>query len=75
MFNKKLISIRIDKDVLDQIDQYAGTCSYYKRSDVICSLLRAAVKAAIFENGKLKNEGKNLWNMSFTANFEAPKKY
>lgn len=69
MFNKKLVSVRLEKEVLDAIDQYAGATRYYKRSDVICNLLRAAVKAAIYEDGKLKNTEKNLYRVKMTADF------
>lgn len=69
MFNKQLVSVRLEKDVLDAIDQYAGATRYYKRSDVICYLLRAAVEAAIYEDGKLKNTEENLYRVKMTADF------
>lgn len=69
MFNKKLVSVRLEKEVLDAIDQYCSATSYYNRSDVICALLKAAVKAVIFEDGKLKNEEKNLFRVKMTADF------
>lgn len=70
MFSKKLVSVRIDEDVLDAIDRYSSGVYYYKRSAVINLLLRAAVEAAICEDGKLKNEGRNLGRLNFTANFK-----
>lgn len=69
MFNKQLVSVRLEKDVLDAIDQYCVGKRYYNRSNVICALLSAAVKAAIFEDGKLKNESQNLFRVKMTADF------
>lgn len=69
MFNSKLISVRIDSEVLNKIDAFAGGARYYNRSVVINRLLRAAVDAAIWGDGKPKNIEKNLWNLRFDANF------
>ena len=70
MFNKKLISIRIDSEVLNKVDTFAGGTRYYRRSDVINHLLRAAVDAAIWDDGKPKNMEKSLWNLRLDADFE-----
>lgn len=69
MFNKQLVSVRLEKEVLDAIDQYSVATGYYTRSDVICALLKAAVEAVIFEDGKLKNKDKNLFRVKMTADF------
>lgn len=69
MFSKQLVSVRLQKEVLDAIDQYCSATSYYNRSDVICNLLKAAVKAAIYEDGKLKNTEQNLYRVKMTADF------
>lgn len=44
MKEKKLISIRVDADILEHIDQYAKSVRYWKRSAVINNILEAVVK-------------------------------
>lgn len=44
MKEKKLISIRVDADILAHIDQYAKHWRYWKRSAVINNILEAVVK-------------------------------
>lgn len=41
MENKKLISVRIEDETLQEIEKIAQRHSYWKRSQVICNLLSA----------------------------------
>lgn len=46
MENLKLTSIRLDPDVLRDIDHLAEKHSYFKRSSIINAILRAIVKCS-----------------------------
>ena len=54
MVNKQLISIRLDAEVLEKIDELAKKHSYWKRSTIINHLLSVLLRCA---NGRV------LWNM------------
>lgn len=44
MKEKKLISVRLDADIVEKIDSYAKKCKYWKRSALINNILSAVVK-------------------------------
>jgi len=46
MVNKKLISIRLDQDVLEKIDELRKRHSYWKRSAIINQILSILLKCA-----------------------------
>lgn len=57
MVNLKLISLRIDPNVLAKIDVLAKKHSYYKRSSIINNLLNAVINCS---------DGDTLWRMLST---------
>lgn len=42
MYKTKVISVRIDEQLLTQIDEKVSHMTYHKRNDLICGLLRLA---------------------------------
>ena len=55
---KKLISVRINQETLDLIDQFTNHRSYYTRSAVMANLLYAVMKCS---------DNETLWSMVSTA--------
>lgn len=55
---KKLISVRIDQETLDLIDQFIKHRSYYTRSAVMANLLYTIMKCA---------DAKTIWQMMTTS--------
>lgn len=47
MNKTKVISVRIDEQLLAQIDEKVSHMSYRKRNDLICALLRFANQVAV----------------------------
>lgn len=65
MFNTKLISIRVDEQMVDFIDRWCANKKYYNRSVVINCILRAGIYAALMNNGEAIQEHVDLYNIRF----------
>ena len=70
MFKRKLISVRIDEDVLSKIDAWAAHARWYKRSDVINWLLRKSADAVLKVDGDTCNTYLNLSDVKLTAKYK-----
>lgn len=44
--SKKLISLRLDSEILDEVDRVADYSEYWKRSHVISQILRCVLSSA-----------------------------
>lgn len=69
MLNRKLISVRIDEDVLSKIDAWAAHARWYKRSGVINWLLRKSADAVLKVDGDKCNTYLNLRDVELTAKY------
>ena len=58
MKGTKLVSVRIDEDVLAKIDQIAGNSTYRKRSDIINGALRMI---AYSDGSKMAEKACQFW--------------
>ena len=58
MNGTKLVSVRIDEDVLAKIDQLANKSTYHKRSDIINGALRMI---AYSEGSKMSEKACKFW--------------
>lgn len=58
MNGTKLVSVRIDEDVLAKIDQLANKSTYLKRSDIINGALRMI---AYSEGSKMSEKACKFW--------------
>jgi Arc/MetJ-type ribon-helix-helix transcriptional regulator len=54
----KLVSVRIDEDVLAKIDQLANKSTFRKRSDIINAALRLI---AFADNSKIADKACQFW--------------
>ena len=70
---KKLISVRLDQETLDNIDKFLEHRSYYTRSSVIASLLHTIMKCA--DDVTLLNmmTTRFLYEKGYTVRFEIDK--
>lgn len=68
--NLKLISVRLDEDVIKKLDEVAQKYTYWKRSDIIRNILIAAL--AEMSAGDLYNMIRYAWYKKNVvhANFE-----
>ena len=58
MKGTKLVSVRIDEDVLAKIDQLANNSTYHKRSDIINAALRMI---AYSDGSKMAEKACKFW--------------
>lgn len=70
MFNKNLISVRIDEDTLKMMDEWCRQSRYIKRSRLINDILFRAMRDCLTDNGKPIHTEKSLYRMKLTAKFD-----